>query len=158
MLKVVFIGDAAYCDALYIVPIILLANLFLGIYQNLSVWYKVTDKTKYGAFISIIGVVITLSVNFVLIQEHEYLGSAIATFLAYFFMAIISYFLGKRHYPIPYNITKILTYILFTSGLAFLSFHFFRENYYFGVGILIILGLSILKFEKHTIKLLINEN
>jgi O-antigen/teichoic acid export membrane protein len=158
VLKVVFIGDAAYWDALYIVPIILLANLFLGIYQNLSVWYKVTDNTKYGAFISIIGVVITLSVNFVLIQEHEYLGSAIATFLAYFFMAIISYFLGKRHYPIPYNITKILTYILFTSGLAFLSFHFFRENYYFGVGILIILGLSILKFEKHTIKLLINEN
>ena len=158
VLKVVFIGDSAYWEALKIVPIILLANLCLGIYQNLSVWYKVTDKTKFGAYISMVGVLITLSINIILIPLYGYVGSAIATFFAYFFMAVISYFIGKRHYPIPYNITKILTYILFTSGLAFLSFYVFRGNYYFGIGILVILGLSILKFEKHTIKLLINEN
>ena len=158
VLKVVFIGDSAYWEALKIVPIILLANLCLGIYQNLSVWYKVTDKTKFGAYISMFGVLITLSINIILIPLYGYVGSAIATFFAYFFMAVISYFIGKRHYPIPYNITKILTYILFTSGLAFLSFYVFRGNYYFGIGILVILGLSILKFEKHTIKLLINEN
>ena len=158
VLKVIFIGDAAYWEALKIVPIILLANLCLGIYQNLSVWYKVTDKTKFGAYISIFGVFITLSINFILIPHYGYVGSAVATFFAYFFMATISYFLGKRHYPIPYNITKIVTYILFASGFAFISFYHLRGNYYFGVGILIVLGLSILKFEKNTIKLLINEN
>ena len=75
VLKVIFIGDAAYWEALKIVPIILLANLCLGIYQNLSVWYKVTDKTKFGAYISIFGVFITLSINFILIPHYGYVGS-----------------------------------------------------------------------------------
>ena len=81
VLKFLFIGDSAYWEALYIVPIILFANLFLGIYQNLSVWYKVTDKTKFGAYISTFGAFITLSVNITLIPIYGYLGSALATFL-----------------------------------------------------------------------------
>mgnify|MGYP005692477419 FL=1 len=103
ILKFLFIGDSAYWEALYIVPIILFANLFLGIYQNLSVWYKVTDKTKFGAYISIFGALITLSVNITLIPYYGYLGSAIATFFAYFVMTLISYYLGQRHYPVSYT-------------------------------------------------------
>ena len=158
VLKFLFIGDSAYWEALYIVPVILLANLFLGIYQNLSVWYKVTDKTKFGAYISMFGAFITLSVNIILIPVYGYFGSALATFFAYFVMAIISYYLGQRHYPIPYNITKIINYILFSSALAFLSFYVLPGNYYFGVGILILFVLLILKFEKKTIKFMNNEN
>lgn len=158
VLKFLFIGDSAYWEALYIVPVILLANLFLGIYQNLSVWYKVTDKTKFGAYISMFGAFITLSVNIILIPVYGYFGSALATFFAYFVMAIISYYLGQRHYPIPYNITKIINYILFSSALAFLSFYVLPGNYYFGVGILILFVLLILKFEKKTIKFMTNEN
>ena len=158
ILKFLFIGDSAYWEALYIVPIILMANLFLGIYQNLSVWYKVTDKTKFGAYISTFGAVITLSVNIALIPFYGYLGSAVATFLAYFIMAIISYFIGQRHYPIPYNLPKICTYIALSTFFAFTSFYIFPGNYYFGIGILILLGLVIIKFEKNTIKLINNEN
>ena len=82
ILKLLFIGDSAYWEALYIVPIILFANLFLGIYQNLSVWYKVTDNTKFGAYISIFGAFITIILNITLINyfDMSYLGSAIATF------------------------------------------------------------------------------
>tara|TARA_B110001450_G_scaffold256213_1_gene285857 strand:+ start:3664 stop:5118 length:1455 start_codon:yes stop_codon:yes gene_type:complete len=158
VLKFLFIGDSAYWDALYIVPVILLANLFLGIYQNLSVWYKVTDKTKFGAYISMFGAFITLSVNIILIPIYGYFGSALATFFAYFIMAIISYYLGQRHYPIPYNITKITNYILFSSVFAFMSFYVFPGNYYFGGGILILFVLLIVKFEKKTIKFMNNEN
>ena len=158
VLKFLFIGDSAYWDALYIVPVILFANLFLGIYQNLSVWYKVTDKTKFGAYISMFGAFITLSVNIILIPIYGYFGSALATFFAYFIMAIISYYLGQRHYPIPYNITKITNYILFSSVFAFMSFYVFPGNYYFGGGILILFVLLIVKFEKKTIKFMNNEN
>jgi len=158
VLKFLFIGDSAYWEALYIVPIILLANLFLGIYQNLSVWYKVTDKTKFGAYISMFGAIITLSVNIILIPIYGYFGSALATFFAYFIMAIISYYLGQRYYPIPYNVTKIINYILFSSVFAFMSFYVFPGNYYFGVGILILFVLLIVKFEKKTIKFINNEN
>ena len=158
LLKFFFIGDSAYWEALYIVPIILFANLFLGIYQNLSVWYKVTDKTKFGAYISSFGAVITLSVNIALIPHYGYLGSALATFLAYFVMAIISYCIGQRHYPIPYNLPKICAYIMLSTFFAFTSFYIFPGNYYFGMGILITLGLVIIKFEKNTIKLINNEN
>ena len=104
------------------------------------------------------GAVITLSVNIALIPFYGYLGSAVATFLAYFIMAIISYFIGQHHYPIPYNFLKICTYIALSTFFAFTSFYIFPGNYYFGIGVLILLGLVIIKFEKNTIKLINNEN
>ena len=73
-------------------------------------------------------------------------------------MAIISYFIGQRHYPIPYNLPKICAYIALSTFFAFTSFYIFPGNYYFGIGILILLGLVIIKFEKNTIKLINNEN
>ena len=111
VLKVIFIQDEAYWEAMPVVPIILLASFCLGIYHNLSVWYKVTDKTRYGALISIIGAAITIIINVLLIPKLGYYASAMATLLAYASMMILSYKLGKKYYPIPYNFRKIIFYL-----------------------------------------------
>ena len=161
LLKVVFIGDPEYWEAMKIVPVILLANFCLGIYQNLSVWYKITDKTKFGAYISVMGASFTLVLNIMLIPYYGYVGSAIATLAAYAAMATISYILGRKHYPIPYKIHKIGFYIIFAISLSTISFYFFRGNFYIGIACLILFYITILFFEKSNIRLLLrgfNEN
>ena len=161
LLKIIFIGDQEYWEAMKIVPIILLANFCLGIYQNLSIWYKVTDKTKFGAYISVFGAIITLLLNIILIPTYSYVGSAIATLSAYASMAIISYFIGRIHYPIPYKIAKLSFYIVFSLILSITSFYFFRGNIYIGICCLLVFNITILLFEKSSIRLLIkgfNEN
>ena len=151
VLKVIFIGDPEYWKAMYIVPIILLANFCLGIYQNLSVWYKVTDMTKFAAYISSFGAIITLLLNIILIPKYSYLGSAIATLIAYFTMAFLSYFIGKKHYPIPYNIEKILFYLILSISLSTISFYGFRDNLLIGILCILIMNLVILLREKRRI-------
>ena len=148
VLKVIFIGDPEYWQAMYIVPIILLANFCLGIYQNLSVWYKVTDKTKFAAYISSLGAIITLLLNIILIPKFSYLGSAIATLSAYFTMALLSYYFGKKHYPIPYNLQKILFYLVLSISLSSISFYGFRDNLLVGISCVLIMNLVILLKEK----------
>ena len=105
-LKVLLIPNEAYWEAMAVVPILLLAYLFLGIYHNLSVWYKVTDRTKFGAYISVFGALITLVINGVFIAQFNYMASAVATLAAYFTMTLLSYYFGKKYYPIPYNLKK----------------------------------------------------
>ena len=95
-----------------VVSILLLANLFLGIYYNLSIWYKLTDKTKYGAYFSIFGALITLTLNVILIPIIGFEGSAWATLACYFSMTFASYYLGKKHFPVPYNIKRIGLYLV----------------------------------------------
>ena len=151
ILKVVFIGDPEYWQALYIVPIILIANFCLGIYQNLSVWYKVTDKTIFAAYISSAGALITLALNIILIPKFSYLGSAVATLLAYFIMALLSYHFGKKHYPIPYNSEKILFYFVLSVSLSSISFYGFRDNLLVGILCILIMNLVILKKKKRRI-------
>ena len=151
ILKVVFIGDPEYWQALYIVPIILIANFCLGIYQNLSVWYKVTDKTIFAAYISSAGALITLVLNIILIPKFSYLGSAVATLLAYFIMALLSYHFGKKHYPIPYNSEKILFYFVLSVSLSSISFYGFRDNLLVGILCILIMNLVILLKEKRRI-------
>ena len=135
----ILLGKPEYFEALYIVPIILLANLFLGIYNNLSVWYKLTDKTKYGMYFSVAGAVITISFNLLMIPKIGFIASAWATLLTYSFMMLISYFIGKKHYPVPYQINKVILYIVLSSLLSGVSFLVFRENYWFS-------SLSIIAF------------
>ncbi|MBF9253515.1 polysaccharide biosynthesis C-terminal domain-containing protein [Pontibacter sp. 172403-2] len=113
--------SAAYREGIMVVPVLLLANLFLGIYYNLSIWFKLTDKTKYGTYISFGGAAITIIFNLLLIPVLGYMGSAIATFVCYFGMALVSYLLGNRHYPIPYPVKAILGYILFAVVLVWLA-------------------------------------
>jgi O-antigen/teichoic acid export membrane protein len=114
-----FLGDPAYWEGLHIVPVLLLAYLFLGIYYNFSVWFKLTDKTFYGTVITVGGVIITVVANYLLIPVAGYTGSAFAALLCYFGMTWLCYMLGQRFYPIPYTVSRSLIYIVFTVGLVY---------------------------------------
>ncbi len=120
--------NPAYREGLYIVPYLLLANLFLGIYYNLSMWYKLTDKTIFGTYLSITGAVITLLGNLLLIPFIGYFGSAITTLICYFIMALLSWYFGQKYYPIPYQAGKIVAYIGISIGLVFLSHFIHFDN------------------------------
>ena len=123
-----FLGEAYHDErGFLVVSILLLANLFLGIFYNLSIWYKLTEKTKYGAYLSIFGAIITLTLNFVLIPIIGFVGSAIATLVCYFSMSVASYFIGKKHFPIPYNLKTIGLYIFNMLGIYFVIY-FYPEN------------------------------
>lgn len=106
-----FIPNPAYHEGLRVVPILMLANVFLGIYYNQSVWYKLTDRTKAGSSIALIGAGITLVLLFALVPRFGYMGAAWATLICYASMAAISYAWGQRHYPIPYNVGRVLLYM-----------------------------------------------
>jgi O-antigen/teichoic acid export membrane protein len=155
VLKIIMIRDSSYWEAMEVVPLIILANFFLGIYTNLSVWYKLSNKTYIGAYISIIGAILTLLINFALIPTMSYYGSAIATLIAYGSMMYISYYLGNKYYPIPYDKKKILSYLSISILFSIISFYFFRENYYLGTLLLIIYLYLIYKNEKNVILLII---
>ena len=136
-----FLGSAYHDErGFVVVSMLLLANLFLGIFFNLSIWYKLTDKTIFGAYFSIFGATITLLLNFILIPRIGFIGSALATLVCYFSMALASYLLAKRHFPVPYETQKIALY-LFIMLVAY----FFIYNQYFNLGInsLLLLGFII---------------
>ena len=116
-----FIGSSFHDErGVIIVPILLLANLFLGLYYNLSVWYKLTEKTQYGAYMSMLGAAITVILNLVLIPHLGFVGSAWATLCCYFLMAVYSYFLGQKYYPIAYPLKRISLYFGLMFGFYFL--------------------------------------
>ena len=156
-LKVLLIPNEAYWEAMAVVPILLLAYLFLGVYHNLSVWYKVTDRTKFGAYISIFGALITLVVNGVFISQFNYMASAVATLSAYFTMMLLSYYFGKKHYPIPYNLKKIALYISLTILFSALSFYQFRAQYLLGLGLIAVFLMIIWANEKTILKQLLKK-
>ncbi len=106
-----FIPNPAYHAGLRVVPILMLANVFLGIYYNQSVWYKLTDRPRVGSTISLIGAAITIALLFALIPSLGYMGAAWTTLICYASMAVISYVWGRKHYPIPYNVTRVLLYM-----------------------------------------------
>ena len=151
LFKRILIPESSFWEALVIVPVILLANLCLGIYHNLSVWYKVTDRTRFGAMISVIGACITLVLNFLLIPLISYKGSAIATLAAYGSMMVISYLLGRRYYAVPYNLKKIGTYLLLSVVFSVFSFYIFDGNIWIGTALLILFVAFTYKAEKKEI-------
>ena len=114
-----FLGDSKYWEGLPIVPILLLGYLFNGIYYNLTVWFKITDRTYFATVITITGAIITIAANYVLIPIAGYIGSSVATLLCYFSMTTLCYILGQKYYPIPYNVFKSLTYIILTTALVY---------------------------------------
>lgn len=152
IIKQIMIPNQTYWEAMKVVPLIILANFFLGIYNNLSVWYKVTDKTKIGAYISIIGALLTLALNFALIPQYSYMGSAVATIVAYGSMMVISYYLGNKYYPIPYDLKRIGLYLGLSITLSSVYFYGFRQNYYIGILFIVIFTASIYVSEQSTIK------
>lgn len=116
-----FIPNQAYWTGLHIVPVLLFANIFLGIYYNQSIWYKLTGHTVYGALLAIGGAIITIVLNIIWIPILGYEGSAWATFICYASMMIASYFLGQKHYPVPYNVVKIILYLVSAFGFYYAS-------------------------------------
>lgn len=114
-----FVGED-YREGLSIVPILLLANLCLGLYYNVAVWFKLSNQTKYGAYIALIGASVTLVLNLILIPMIGYMGSAWATLACYATMVVVAYAWGQKHYPIPYPIRKILSYFALAISLYLL--------------------------------------
>ena len=155
LLKVLLIRNSDYWEAMKIVPLILLANFCLGIYHNLSVWYKITDRTKFGAFISVGGAIITLAVNFLLIPTMSYMGSAIATVGAYGTMMLLSYYFGQKYYPIPYNLKKIGFYLIGSIIFSGVSFYIFPNNYFIGISLWLAFLTLVFFQEKTAVKHLI---
>ena len=136
-----------YWVALEIVPIVLLANLFLGIYHNLSIWYKLTDKTRFGMYFSIFGAIITIMFNIIMLPIIGYMASAWATLLAYGLMMLLSYWVGKRQYPIPYELKRTLGYLVLGTSIAYGSYYFLEKSWILSISELILFGLIIYYFE-----------
>ncbi|QCR24417.1 lipopolysaccharide biosynthesis protein [Pontibacter sp. SGAir0037] len=126
----ILIRTPAFREGIAIVPVLLLANLFLGVYYNLTVWFKLSDKTHYGTYISLGGAAITILFNLLLIPVLGYMGSAIATLICYFSMALICYLLGNKHYPIPYPVATITAYIALATGLVIIARYITLENFW----------------------------
>lgn len=149
-----FINNPSYWEGLKIVPVVLLANLFLGVYINLSVWYKLSDQTGYGARISIFGALVTIVINFLFIPSYSYMASAWATLAAYGSMMLISYWLGKKHYTIPYDVKKIAAYIVAAALLGSISFYLFDSDFFIGNALVLAFVLFVVLLERNEIKAL----
>jgi len=144
-----FIGEA-YREGLNVVPILLMANLALGVFFNLSVWYKLSGQTKFGAYLTILGAVITIFANFILIPILGYTGAAWATLICYFVMTVTSYFIGQKFYTIPYDLKKIGFYFALGLLFYFLDFYFVSPTYlgyFIKFSLLLVYFVSILKIE-----------
>lgn len=127
--------DPKYYAGLRVVPIVLMAHFIFGIFFNLSLWYKLTDKTHYAAYMAIMGTIITLAINIIFVPQYSYMASAWANLACYSAMMIVSYILMRKHYPIDYDLKKIALYIVVGLGLYFVhqkvTFDLVWQNYGF---------------------------
>ncbi len=112
-----FMIPPAYHVGLKVVPIVLLGELFFGIYFNLSLWYKLTDQTRWGAYMSIFGFIITIAINVIFIPKYSYMACAWASFFANLSMMVVSYLVGQKKYPIPYNLKSAATFFILSMLL-----------------------------------------
>ncbi|MCQ2287075.1 MAG: lipopolysaccharide biosynthesis protein [Bacteroidales bacterium] len=110
-----------YWDGLRTIPIVMMAEIFMGVYFNLSFWYKLTDKTWWGAVLSAIGCVVLLAVNFIFVPQIGYMACAWGGFAGYGTCMLLSYFIGQRHYRVPYEVKTILGYFVLALGLSFIT-------------------------------------
>jgi O-antigen/teichoic acid export membrane protein len=151
----VLIGNKVYWQGKGVIPVLLMANLFLGVYYNLSIWYKLTGKTSWGAWLSLFGAIITLALNFWWIPLssehliHGYFGSAWATFICYGTMMILSYLIGQKYFPVKYNLIKFACYLGLSVILFALSAVLRPDLYILRVGfntllLLVFLGIIYL--------------
>ncbi|MFN8291327.1 MAG: polysaccharide biosynthesis C-terminal domain-containing protein [Chitinophagaceae bacterium] len=130
------IHRSKWTEGLYVVPLFAMANIFLGIYYNLSIWYKLTHRNMTGAVITLSGAAITIILLIVLVPRMQYFGAALATFCCYLFMMVTSYILGQKYYPVPYATKKLMAYLVLVSliygvhrGLVYLW-----GNHWFNLG------------------------
>ena len=148
-LKWLLIPNKAYWEGLKIVPFVLMANLCLGLYHSMSVWYKVSDRTHWGALISVVGGAITVVANLSLIPLWGYMGAAVATFLAYGGMMGLSWWIGQRKYPIPYRWEAIGGFLGLSTGLSLLYFYVLDRNIWVGSGFFLTYAIvAVLKVKR----------
>ena len=104
-------------------PVLLLSYVLLGVYTNLSIWYKLSDQTRYALYISGAGAIVTLVLNILVIPRYSYVGAAWVTLAAYLVMVVLSYVWGQRNYAIPYRVGKNLAYILVGILICWIAFY-----------------------------------
>jgi O-antigen/teichoic acid export membrane protein len=158
-----FIRNPAMYVGLRVVPILLMANMFLGVYYNLSIWYKLSNKTMAGAWITLLGALITIAINYLLIPRYGYTASAWATFLCYGTMMVVSYKWGQKVYFIPYATKKLIAYFIIT--LLLYSIHLIiiwissnkAFNYLFASILLVGFIAFVARIEKKEIKSIFNK-
>lgn len=143
-----FVGSkgSAYHEGLDVVPVLLLANMFLGIFFNLSIWYKLTGQTRFGAMLTVYGAIITIILNFWFIPIFSYHGSAWVTLICYFSMSLFSLLLGQKYYPIPYQIMRISLFIVIAVFLYLLNDFLDLDNSYLKYSVSTILLVVYLFF------------
>ena len=146
-IKLLLVPNSSYWIAINIIPIIVIANLFFGIYYNLSTWYKVTDRTRVGTYISWTGAIITIALNFLLLRKYGFMVSAWVTLAAYFVMMVLSYFLGQKYYPIPYRMKKISFFIVLLAIFSYMIVKLFNYNFWVG-NLLFLLYAGILIYSE----------
>ena len=147
-----YIPNKAYWIGLDVVPPLLFGYVSLGIYMNLSVWYKLSDQTRYGLYISGIGAIVTVLLNVVFIPRYSYMASAWTSLVAYTLMMILSYVWGQKNYPIPYRLRKGCSYLLVSILLAYLSFYVFKQNIIIGNALFMGFAMAGLYFEWGNLK------
>jgi O-antigen/teichoic acid export membrane protein len=146
-----FIGSS-YWVGLDVVPPLLFGYVSLGIYMNLSVWYKLSDQTRYGLYISGIGAIITIVLLVLFIPKYSYMAAAWVSAISYAVTMVLSYIWGQRNYPIPYNLKKNLSYIISSVLLVYLSYYVFKRNLFIGNGLLLLFASTALYFEWANLK------
>ena len=140
-----------YRSGLAVVPWLLLGNLFIGVYANVSIWYKLTDQTKYGTWITIIGMSFTVLLNILLIPVLGYLGCSITFALSSLLMVAACYYYGQRYYPVPYDLKSILIYLGVAGALIVLSSQFAFQNLLVSIivhGMVLLLFLAFLIYRE----------
>ncbi|PST84678.1 polysaccharide biosynthesis protein [Pedobacter yulinensis] len=147
--------QALYWSGLQVVPILLFGYVCLGIYMNLSIWYRLSDQTRFGLYISGFGAVLTIILNVILIPRYSYVGAAWVSLLAYLSMMVLSYVLGHKHYPIPYPLLRMLGYLLLSTVLVYASFYIFNRNIYIGNLFLVLFAAVIWLREGQKLKMML---
>lgn len=130
-----------YRSAMVVVPILLLANLFIGVYQNISMWFKLSDKTQFGTYFTVLGMVITVILNIILIPILGYIGCAITFAISSFIMMALCYYYGQKYYPIPYELKSVGIYLLAAAILIFVSWQIKISNPYISIPFHLVLSL-----------------
>src|SRR5690606_10781769 len=139
-------------SGLKVLPIILFNYVLLGVYMNLSVWYKLTDQTQYALYISGIGALITIVLNVLLIPRYSYVGAVASTTVVYLVMVGLSLFWGQKYYPIPYKFVKIGVYLVVGLLISWVSFFVFNSNFWIGNGMLVALCMVVVFQEKEMLR------
>lgn len=147
-----FLRDPGYWEALNIVPVLLMGYLFLGIYFNLSIWFKLTDQTRYSFYITLLGAIVTVLVIFLLVPVLGYMGAALSTLACYFIMSVVCYVYGQKYFPIPYQLYKGMFYLFLGFSLSYLGFYLEVEipviQFMLKNGLVILFVIVVLFFEK----------